>query len=155
MFKGHETLMGRALAAARRAGMRDEVPVGAALRLSTGEIFSASNGVMRRRDPTAHAEILLIRKVIRRMGGIRLPAGCVLAVTVEPCLMCLTALLHARVAHVIYGCDEPKWGSSGRFAKLLAEKKFNHQFSITGGVRAEDAAAMMKDYFKRKRKGKK
>lgn len=151
MCKGHETLMGRALAAARRTGTRDEVPVGAALRLPTGEIFTASNGVMRRRDPTAHAEILLIRKVIRRAGGIRLPAGSELAVTVEPCLMCLTALLHARVAHVIYGCDEPKWGSAGRFAKLLAEKKFNHQFEITGGVRAGEAAALMKGYFKEKR----
>ena len=144
--------MGRALAAARRAGARDEVPIGAALRLATGEIFTASNGVMRRRDPTAHAEILLLRKVIRRYGGIRLPAGCELAVSVEPCLMCLTALLHARVARVIYGCNEPKWGSAGRFAQLLGEKRFNHQFEITGGVRAGEAAALMKDYFRAKRK---
>ena len=155
MCKGHETLMGRALAAARRAGLRDEVPVGAALRLPSGAIFTAANGVMRHRDPTAHAEILLLRKVIRRYGGIRLPAGCELAVSVEPCLMCLTALLHARAARVIYGCDEPKWGSAGRFSELLGEKKFNHQFEITGGVRADEAAALMKEYFKGKRKEKK
>lgn len=151
MFKGHETLMGRALAAARRAGQRDEVPVGAALRLPDGAIFTAANAVMRRRDPTAHAEIVLLRKVIRLKGGIRLPAGSELAVSVEPCLMCLTALLHGRVARVIYGCDEPKWGSASRFAELMGAKRFNHQFEIIGGVRADEAAALMRDYFKGKR----
>lgn len=146
-------LMRRALAAARRAGERDEVPIGAALADADGRLYSAGNRVMARRDPTAHAEIALIRKVIRARGGIRLPAGCVLAVTVEPCLMCLTALAHARVAKVIYGCAEPKWGSAARFAKLLEAGAFNHRFAIEGGILADEAAALMRSYFKAKRNG--
>ena len=144
-------LMGRALAAARRAGARDEVPIGAALRLPDGRIFTAGNRVMGRRDPTAHAEIELTRRVIRALGGIRLPAGAVLAVTVEPCLMCLAALTHARVAAVHYGCPEPKWGSASRFAPLLEQAAFNHRFPIRGGLRAEEAAGLLKNYFKAKR----
>lgn len=148
-----DSLMRRALAAARRAGARDEVPIGAALADAQGRVYSAGNRVMARRDPTAHAEIELIRKVIRARGGIRLPAGCALAVTVEPCLMCLTALAHARVTAVIYGCPEPKWGSAARFEKLLDARAFNHRFTITGGVRSEDAAGLMREYFKVKREG--
>ncbi len=110
---------------------------------------------MARRDPTAHAEIELLRKVIRQTGGIRLPAGAVLAVTVEPCLMCLAALIHARLSALHYGCDEPKWGSAARFQELFAAKKFNHAFSISGGISggilAEESAALLKNYFKTKR----
>lgn len=145
------SLLQRALAAARRAGARDEVPIGAALWWPGGRIVTAGNRVMARRDPTAHAEIELLRKVIRKTGGIRLPAGAVLAVTVEPCLMCLTALTHARLSALHYGCPEPKWGSAARFQELFTAKQFNHAFPISGGILAAEATALMKNYFKAKR----
>lgn len=145
------SLLTCALTAARRAGARDEVPIGAALWWPGGRIVTAGNRVMARRDPTAHAEIELLRKVIRQSGGIRLPEGAVLAVTVEPCLMCLAALTHARLSALHYGCAEPKWGSSARFQKLFAAKKFNHAFPIGGGILAEESAALLKNYFKTKR----
>ncbi len=136
-----------ALAAARRAGHAGEVPVGAVLRGRDGAILaSGRNAMIARRDPTAHAEII----AIRRAGGVsvnyRLP-GATLYATLEPCLMCLGAIAHARIARVIYGATDPKRGALAAAALPEVARTLHHRMRWEGGLLADECGALLRDFF--------
>ena len=146
-----ETAMGLALEEARLAAELEEAPVGAALFAPDGTLLArAHNAPIRMSDPTAHAEMLCLRRAARIMANYRLP-GCVLAVTLEPCLMCVGAIIHARLAGVIYGATDPK---SGALASHLTGNDLpfaNHKFWVMGGVRAEECSTLLSDFFRSRR----
>jgi len=141
--------MTAALAMAKKAGKKDEVPVGAVIVKDGRIIARAYNLRETRRSPLAHAEMLAIAKAARRLGGWRL-SGCTLYVTLEPCPMCAGAIVNARIDEVVFGAFDPKAGACGSLYNL-AEGRLNHMPRVTGGVMAEEAAAMLKSYFKGKR----
>src|SRR5450759_5043490 len=139
-----------ALEKAREAQAAGEVPVGAVV-VKDGEIIGAVfNAPISRHDPTAHAEILALRDAAKRIGNYRLP-GCVLYVTLEPCVMCVGAMLHARIARLVYGAADPKTGACGSVVNLFAEPRLNHHASVTPGVMAEECAALLREFFTGKR----
>ena len=145
-----ESLMDLALTQARLAEAAGEVPVGAVLVEGSGEVIAAGfNQPISAKDPTAHAEIVVLREGARRLGNYRLP-GVTVVVTVEPCLMCAGALLNARVARVVYGAREPKWGA---FESLLRLENlgFNHRIELIPGVREKECADLMRNFFKSRR----
>ena len=144
-------VMEQALACAREAESAGEVPVGAVLTDDTGAVIArAANAPIARRDPTAHAEMLVLRAAGRALGNYRLP-GCVLYVTLEPCAMCVGALVHARIARIVYGAPDPKTGACGSVFDLAANPKMNHRIEVTGGVLAEESAALLKRFFAARR----
>lgn len=147
-----EALMREALAEARRAEAAGEVPVGAIVVID-GEIvargFNCPIGAV---DPTAHAEIVALREAAVRAGNYRL-TGAELYVTVEPCLMCVGAAVHARVRRLIYGAPEPKAGALGSATDALAVPGLNHRFEVTGGVLAEECGALLQTFFRLRRGG--
>jgi len=139
-----------ALEQARKAQAAGEVPVGAVV-VHDGEIIGAGfNAPISRHDPAAHAEILALRDAAKRLGNYRLP-DCALYVTLEPCVMCVGAMLHARIAHLVYGAADPKTGACGSVVNLFAEAKLNHHATVTPGVMAEECAALLRDFFAGKR----
>ncbi len=141
--------MRAALNQARRAADRGEVPVGAVV-VHEGRIIARGyNQPIRRKDPTAHAEIMALRKAARKRGNYRL-ADCDLYVTVEPCAMCLGAVLQARVRRLVYGADDPKSGSVRSIVRFPVEKT-NHKLEVTGGVLAADAAEILRSFFRQRR----
>lgn len=146
--------MGLALAQARLAARRGEVPVGAVLvRSGPGgdEVLAeAHNQPIARCDPTAHAEMLALRQAAERLGNYRLD-GCELYVTLEPCAMCAQALLHARVARVVYGAAEPKTGAAGSVLDLFAMPQLNYQTAVQAGVMAEAATEVLQAFFAQRR----
>lgn len=103
-------------------------------------------------DPTAHAEIQALRDAARNLGNYRLP-GCELYVTIEPCAMCAGAILHARIARVVYGARDPKTGACGSIVDLFAEKRLNHHAEVRGGVLAEECGALLSRFFTGRRTG--
>jgi tRNA(adenine34) deaminase len=142
--------MDAALEQARRAGARGDVPIGAAI-LRDGELISqAGNERELRRDPTAHAEILAIRAAAEAMGGWRLP-GTILCVTLEPCAMCAGAIVLARIPTVVFGAPDPKAGAAGSVLDVLAEPALNHRPAVLGGVREEECATLLRDFFASRR----
>ena len=144
-------LMEQALACAREAEAAGEVPVGAVLADATGAVVArAANAPIARHDATAHAEMLALRAAGRALGNYRLP-GCVLYVTLEPCPMCVGALVHARVARIVYGAADPKTGACGSVFDLAASSKMNHRIEVTGGVLAEECGALLKRFFAARR----
>ena len=146
-----EHMMDLALDQARLALSRGEAPIGAALFNAQGELLaSAGNAPIGQSDPTAHAEILCLRQAAGLAGNYRLP-GTILAVTLEPCLMCVGALIHARVAGVVYGADDPKSGALATHLTGNALAFANHKFWVRGGVRAEECSRMLTDFFRMKR----
>jgi tRNA(adenine34) deaminase len=143
--------MEQALACAREAESAGEVPVGAVLADGTGAVIArAANAPIARRDPTAHAEMLVLRAAGQALGNYRLP-GCVLYVTLEPCAMCVGALVHARIARIVYGAPDPKTGACGSVFDLAANPKMNHRIEVIGGVLAEESAALLKRFFAARR----
>lgn len=145
-----QAFMLAALEQAREAQAAGEVPVGAVV-VRDGEIIGARfNAPISRHDPTAHAEILALRDAAKRLGNYRLP-GCVLYVTLEPCVMCVGAMLHARIARLVYGAADPKTGACGSVIDLFAEAKLNHHATVTPGVMAEECAALLREFFAAKR----
>jgi tRNA(adenine34) deaminase len=145
-------LMQEALACAREAELLGEVPVGAVVVDSTGAVIArAANAPIARHDPTAHAEILALRAAGRALGNYRLP-GCVLYVTLEPCAMCVGALVHARLARVVFGAPDPKTGACGSVIDLAADPHLNHRLEVTGGVLAVESAALLKQFFAARRR---
>jgi tRNA(adenine34) deaminase len=147
----NRTLMEQALACAREAQAAGEVPVGAVIADATGAVVArAANAPIARHDATAHAEMLALRAAGRALGNYRLP-GCVLYVTLEPCAMCVGALVHARVARVVYGAADPKAGACGSVFDLAASAKMNHRIEVTGGVLAEECSALLKRFFAARR----
>ena len=150
----HEQWMRRALALADRAGNEQEVPVGAVV-VRDGQLLGEGwNQVISSSDPTAHAEIVAIRDATRMAGNYRLP-GAILYVTLEPCTMCVGALVHARVGRLVYGANEPKTGAIESAQQLFETGKFNHQPEVEGGVLAAESSALLTRFFERKRTAKK
>jgi len=144
-------LMEEALTCARQAEVLGEVPVGAVIADAAGAVIArAANSPIARHDPTAHAEILALRSAGRALGNYRLP-GCVLYVTLEPCAMCVGALIHARVDRIVYGAHDPKTGACGSVFDLASTPKMNHRIEVTGGVLAEESAALLKQFFAARR----
>ena len=146
-------LMEQALACARDAGSAGEVPVGAVIVDAAGVVVArAANAPIALHDASAHAEILALRAAGRSLRNYRLP-GCTLYVTLEPCAMCVGALVHARVDRIVYGATDPKTGACGSVFDLAASKKHNHRIAVTGGVLAEQSAALLKAFFAARRGG--
>lgn len=143
--------MQAALALAANAADNGEVPVGA-LVVRDGEIIGrGQNSMIARNDPTAHAEILALRDAARHLGNYRL-VDCELYVTLEPCAMCAGAMMHARIARVIFGASDPKTGACGSVVDLFAEQRLNHHAEVTGGLLADTCAQQLKDFFALRRK---
>jgi tRNA(adenine34) deaminase len=142
--------MGEALALATAAGARGEVPVGAVVVKSGAIIGRGGNGPVSSSDPTAHAEIDALREAARALGNYRLP-GCDLFVTIEPCVMCAGAIMHARISRVVYGAPDPKTGACGSVVDLFAEPRLNHHASVTPGVRAGECGALLSRFFEARR----
>jgi tRNA(adenine34) deaminase len=138
-----------ALAEAKQAGLRGEVPVGAIL-VKHGEVIaSGSNAVIGLHDPTAHAEIIALRAAGQALQNYRLP-DCDLYVTLEPCAMCAAAMIHARIKRVVFGASDPKTGAAGGLLNVF-DTTFNHQTEVQGGVMAEECGELLRDFFREKR----
>ena len=144
--------MTRALALAARARDEDdEIPVGALVVDAQGNLVGEGwNRNIAESDPAAHAEIVAMRRAGAALGNHRL-VGCTLYVTLEPCAMCAMAMVHARVARVVYGASDPKTGAAGSVFDLLADPRHNHRVEVVGGVLGEQASAMLTNYFRAKR----
>jgi tRNA(adenine34) deaminase len=142
--------MGEALALARMAGGRGEVPVGAVIVKEGAIIGRGGNAPIAGTDPTAHAEIAALRDAGRALGNYRLP-GCDLYVTIEPCAMCAGAILHARITRVVYGAPDPKTGACGSVVDLFAEPRLNHHATVAGGVRASECGLLLTEFFAARR----
>ena len=147
----HRRHMRLALAEAERAWRLGEVPVGAAVVLDGEVIGRGANAPLLTGDPTAHAEVLALREAASRAGNYRL-CGATLYCTVEPCLMCLGAALHARVGCVVYGAADPKVGATSALHALRRDGAgFNHRFDVIPGVLAEEATALLTAFFRERR----
>lgn len=145
-----EEFMDEALAQAQLALDAGEVPVGALVVLEGEIIGRGCNQVIAAADPSAHAEILALRQAARRLGNHRLP-GAWLYATVEPCTMCAGALVHARVATLVFGAREPRAGAVVSTARVLDNPALNHRVQVQEGVRGEPCAAMMTSFFQARR----
>ncbi|HLA33484.1 MAG TPA: tRNA adenosine(34) deaminase TadA [Rhodocyclaceae bacterium] len=140
-----------ALDLAKEAAAADEVPVGALVTLANGDIVGRGfNRPVSHRDPTSHAEIVALRDAASRLGNYRLP-GCTLYVTLEPCVMCAGAIMHARIARVVYGAADPKTGAAGSVVDLFAETRLNHHAEIHGGVLAQECGQLLSSFFAARR----
>ena len=144
--------MRQALALAERAQREDdEIPVGALIVDAAGNLVGEGwNRNIAENDPSAHAEIVAMRRAGAALGNHRL-VGCTLYVTLEPCAMCAMAMIHARVARVVYGATDPKTGAAGSVFDLLADPRHNHRVEVAGGVLGDEAGAMLTGYFRAKR----
>ncbi|MDF3037170.1 MAG: tadA [Paucimonas sp.] len=142
--------MQQALSQAHNAWALGEVPVGAVV-VKDGQIIATGfNQPIGTHDPTAHAEIMALRAAAEMLGNYRLP-GCELYVTLEPCSMCAGAMMHARLARVVYGAPDPKTGSCGSIVNLFAEARLNHHTELVGGIMAEECGQLLKDFFAERR----
>lgn len=151
MINSHGTFMGLALEEALKAYSYSEVPVGAVLLGRNGEILSrAHNASITLKDPTAHAEVLALRTAAKAVGNYRLP-NTTLYVTLEPCAMCIGAMLHARVATLVFGASDPKGGAAGSVVDLTKVSVFNHYVEVIEGVRREECAELLKLFFRERR----
>jgi len=142
--------MRAALDDARAAGARGEVPVGALVVLDEQLLARAGNASIAEHDPTGHAEVRALRAAAARTRNYRLP-GAVLYVTVEPCVMCMGAALHARVARLVYGCPDPKGGAAGSVVDLAGEPRLNHRIAVHAGVLGAESRALLQDFFRARR----
>jgi tRNA(adenine34) deaminase len=149
-FEEDAAWMELALEEARLAAAADEVPVGA-LVIKDGEVLGRGhNHNLRQNDPTAHAEILALRQAATRLGNHRL-IGCVMVATMEPCSMCAGALVHARIARLVYGARDPKAGAAGSVLQVLNHPSLNHKIEVTAGVLAGKCSEILQEFFRRKR----
>ena len=142
--------MAAAVAQARIAMRRSEVPVGAVIVRSGRVIARGRNEIVGRQDPTAHAELLAIRKAAARLKNERLP-GCTLYTTLEPCAMCAGAIVLARIDRVVFGAGEPKTGAAGSVVELLRHPRLNHRCAVTGPVDAGRCGRLLASFFKCRR----
>ncbi len=142
--------MHAALMLAQSAAAAGEVPVGAVV-VRNGEIIGRGyNQPIARRDPTAHAEVMALRDAAVQLGNYRLP-GCDLYVTLEPCCMCVGAIIHARIAQVVFGAADPKTGACGSLIDIFAVPQLNHHTTVTGQILAAESAALLKAFFAQRR----
>jgi len=142
--------MREALAEAQAAADAGEVPIGAVAVYHDKIIARGQNRVLRDVDPTAHAEIVAIRAAAKILNNYRL-TGCELYVTLEPCAMCAGAMIHARLARLIYAATDPKAGAAGSVLEVLNHPRLNHQMAVTAGVLAEESAALLREFFRQRR----
>lgn len=147
-----EGWMRQAMALAERAERDDdEIPVGALVVSAEGTLIGEGwNRNIAEHDPSAHAEIVAMRRAGQALGNHRL-LGCTLYVTLEPCAMCAMAMVHARIARVVYGASDPKTGAAGSVFDLIADPRHNHRMEVQAGVMAEEAGTRLTNYFRRKR----
>jgi tRNA(adenine34) deaminase len=151
MIDTREKFMELALDEAKKAGQIGEVPIGAVLAAQNGELLStAHNQTITSCDPTAHAEILALREAAFKLSNYRL-LNTTLYVTVEPCLMCMGAIVHARVARVVWGAADPKWGAAGSLYNFAEDDRLNHRVEIIKGVCEDTCRTLMQDFFRAKR----
>lgn len=149
--KDDDKWMNMALNAARAAARKGEVPVGAVLVSGNKLLAAAGNQPIGLHDPTAHAEIRVLRTVAHRLENYRLP-GTTLYVTLEPCLMCIGAILHARVDRLVYGAADPKTGAVHSLYAIGDDSRLNHNLVITPGVFAEECGTLLRKFFQERRK---
>jgi len=141
-----------ALTEAEKAGQKDEVPIGAVLVSQAGEILSAShNRTIGLSDPAAHAEILALREGAGKIQNYRL-LNTTIYVTVEPCIMCMSAIIHARVSRVIFGAEDPKWGAAGSLYDFANDPRLNHHPEIIRGVCEDACRSLIQNFFRARRK---
>ena len=145
-----ESFMRLALAEAEKALLAGEVPVGAVVVRGGEVIASAHNGPVGLKDPSAHAEILALRRAAEAVGNYRL-AETTLYVTIEPCLMCSGALIHARVSRLVFGAPDPKGGAVVSLYEVLGDSRLNHRVEVTGGVLGEACGEILSRFFREKR----
>jgi tRNA(adenine34) deaminase len=150
MIRNHEYFMKAALDEARRAFEEDEVPVGCVIVQQGRIIAKAHNQVERLSDPTAHAEMLALTSAASYAGSKWLQQGSVY-VTIEPCSMCAGALVLARVRHIYYGAADPKTGACGSCFNIAHNAKLNHRITVQGGVKQVECAALVSEFFRKKR----
>jgi len=149
-MRNDDDFMRVALALARQAELSGEVPVGAIVVKNGAIIGRGSNAPISRHDPSAHAELLALREAAQHLGNYRL-IGCELFVTLEPCVMCVGAMFHARIARVVFGASDFKTGACGSVLNLFAEQRLNHHAEMTAGVLAEECGQVLSDFFAARR----
>ena len=142
--------MAEALTLAKEAGARGEVPVGAIVVCDNAIVGRGGNAPIAASDPTAHAEIGALREAAETLRNYRLP-GCSLYVTLEPCPMCVGAVLHARLSRLVFGARDPKTGACGSVIDITAEPRFNHHTRVTGGVAAQACGELLTQFFAARR----
>jgi len=145
-----EDFMALALAEAKKAFQLGEVPVGCVIVLKDKIIARAHNLRETKKDPTAHAEILAIKKAAQRMGGWRL-LNTIMYVTVEPCAMCAGAIYQARIERLVFGVDDPKAGAIKSLFRILDSKKINHRVAVSGGVLQSECSEILSRFFRQNR----
>ena len=151
MLSADERFMRMALRQAERGAREGEIPVGAVL-VREGQVLArAHNRPIHLHDPSAHAEILALRRAARKMCNYRLE-GCDLYVTIEPCAMCAGAIVQARLRRTVFGARDPKAGASGSALRVLNHPKLNHRVEITRGVMAAECAFVIQDFFRKRRR---
>ena len=151
MNLSHDKYMRLALSEAEKAGQMGEVPIGAILVAEDGNILSCThNRTIDMADPTAHAEILVLREAALKINNYRL-LNTTLYVTVEPCLMCMGAIVHARISNIVFGTSDPKWGAAGSLYNFAEDDRLNHRVEITKGVCEEECRSLMQEFFRAKR----
>ncbi|UCE82268.1 MAG: nucleoside deaminase [Deltaproteobacteria bacterium] len=150
-MEAHEMYMREALEEAEKGALQGEVPVGALVVSPAGDIIArAHNSPIGLNDPTAHAEVLVLRQAAARLANYRLPDH-LLYVTLEPCVMCVGAMVQARLAMVIYGASDPKAGAIESVYEIAANNRLNHRIQAHGGVLAEESRALLQAFFRAKR----
>lgn len=146
-----EIYMRQALSQAHNAWALGEVPVGAVVVKDGQVVATGFNQPIGTHDPTAHAEIMALRAAASILGNYRLP-GCELYVTLEPCAMCSGAMMHARLARVVFGAPDPKTGTCGSVVNLFEQERLNHHTELVGGVLGEECGALLKEFFVERRR---
>jgi tRNA(adenine34) deaminase len=146
--------MRQAISQAHNAWALGEVPVGALVVKDGVVIATGFNQPIGTHDPTAHAEIMALRAAASILGNYRLP-GCELYVTLEPCAMCAGAMMHARLARVVFGASDPKTGTCGSIVNLFEQEKLNHHTELVGGVLADECGKLLKEFFADRRQAQK
>jgi len=143
--------MSLALREAQRGLREDEVPVGAVVAQDGRVVARAHNRPIHLHDPTAHAEVLALRRAAKKLGNYRLN-DCTLYVTIEPCAMCAGAIVQARLGLVVFGASDPKGGAAGSVLRILNHPRLNHRVAVVRGVMAEDCAMILREFFRSRRK---
>ncbi|MFZ1318155.1 MAG: tRNA adenosine(34) deaminase TadA [Candidatus Nitrotoga sp.] len=149
-MRNDDDFMRVALALARQAELSGEVPVGAIVVKNGTIIGRGSNAPISRHDPSAHAELLALRDAAQHLGNYRL-IGCELFVTLEPCVMCVGAIFHARIARVVFGASDLKTGACGSVLNLFTEQRLNHHAEMTAGILAEECGQLLSGFFAARR----
>lgn len=150
MAESDEILMRAALEEARAAAETAEVPIGAVIVAGGTIVGRGQNRVLRDLDPAAHAEIVAMRAAAQTIGNYRL-VDCELYCTIEPCVMCAGAMIHARVKRLVYGASDPKAGAAGSVLSVVNHAQLNHQVAVTPGVLAEECGTLLREFFRERR----